>query len=177
MKIEFGRDWSEFLRLLILHRVRFVLVGGHAVAGHGEPRLTEDLDVLADASLPNARRLRSAIAEFGFGKAAPSAVRLAKRGTIWMLGRKPWRIDILTQIDGVTFSEVWRGRVEVVFGAALLPVIGLAELLRNKRAAGRPKDLADIASLEAHNGKASRRPRARRERVKPSPRRRNPRNR
>lgn len=177
MKIEFGHDWSEFLRLLISHRVRFVLVGGHAVAGHGEPRLTEDLDVLVDASLPNARRLRSAIAQFGFGKAAPSAVRLAKRGTIWMLGRKPWRIDILTKIDGVTFPEAWRGRVEVPLGAAPLPVIGLAELLRNKRAAGRPKDLADVASLEAIHGKASRRTRASHERVKPSPRPRNPRKR
>lgn len=66
MKIEFGRDWSEFLRPLISHRVRFVLIGGHAVAGHGEPRLTEDLDVLVEATLPNARKLRKAIGEFGF---------------------------------------------------------------------------------------------------------------
>lgn len=73
MKIEFGHDWSEFLGLLISHRVRFVLIGGHAVAGHGEPRLTEDLDVLVHATLPNARRLRKAISEFGFGAAAPSA--------------------------------------------------------------------------------------------------------
>src|SRR5450432_3942132 len=103
--MEFGRDWSEFLRLLISHRVRFVLIGGHAVAGHGEPRFTEDLDVLVDATIPNARRLRNAIREFGFGDAAPSEEQLAVRGKIWMLGRKPWRIDILTEVDGVTFLE------------------------------------------------------------------------
>jgi hypothetical protein len=148
VKIEFGRDWSEFLRLLISHRVRFVLIGGHAVAAHGEPRLTEDLDVLVAATLPNARRLRKAISEFGFGASTPSAEQLARLGTIWMLGRKPWRIDILTQIDGVTFREAWRGRVDVAFQPASLPVIGLTELLRNKRAAGRPKDLGDVTSLE-----------------------------
>jgi hypothetical protein len=80
VKIEFGRDWSEFLRLLISHHVRFVLIGGHAVAGHGEPRLTEDLDVLVEATLPNARRLREAISAFGFGDAAPAAERCGKAG-------------------------------------------------------------------------------------------------
>ena len=149
MKIEIGRDWSEFLRLLISHRVRFVLVGGHAVAGHGEPRLTADLDVFVDATPTNARRLREVLTEFGFGDSAPSARELSERGKIWMLGRKPWRIDILTLIDGVTFRQAWQGHVEVPFDPAPLPVIGLAELLRNKRAAGRPKDLADVAALEA----------------------------
>jgi hypothetical protein len=164
VKIEFGRDWSEFLRLLISNRVRFVLVGGHAVAGHGEPRLTEDLDVLVEANRLNARRLRNALVEFGFGDAAPSIVDLAERGKIWMLGRKPWRIDILTEIDGVEFSDVWRGRIELPFTPGPLPVIGLTELIANKTAAGRPKDLADVAALEAlHAGSArhlARRPRA-----------------
>lgn len=170
MKIEFGRDWSEFLRLLISHRVRFVLIGGHAVAGHGEPRLTEDLDVLVEATLPNARRLRSAISEFGFGNTVPRAEQLAKVGKIWMLGRKPWRIDILTEIDGVTFREVWRGRVHAAFAFASVPVIGLEELLRNKRAAGRPKDLGDVASLEALQSPSIRKRRPSREPAKKRPR-------
>ncbi len=148
MKIEFGPDWSEFLNLLISHRVRFVLVGGHAVAGHGEPRLTEDLDVFVDTSSANAQRLRKALMEFGFGDATPETDELAAPGKIWMLGRKPWRIDILTSIDGVTFDAAWRGRVRAAFGTSTLPVIGLKELLRNKRASGRPKDLADAARLE-----------------------------
>ena len=121
MKIEFGRDWSEFLSLLISNRVRFVLVGGHAVAGHGEPRLTEDLDVLVEASLANTRKLRNALIEFGFTE-APDAEQLAEVGKIWMLGRKPWRIDILTEIDGVSFPEVWRGRWKFRFRQMCCPL-------------------------------------------------------
>lgn len=85
MKIEFGRDWSEFLRLLISHHVRFVLVGGHAVAGHGEPRLTEDLDIFVEVSVTNAKKLRRVLLDFGFGEGAPSVRQLAEPGKIWML--------------------------------------------------------------------------------------------
>jgi Nucleotidyl transferase AbiEii toxin, Type IV TA system len=117
VKIELSRDWSEFLSALIAHRVRFVLVGGHAVAGHGEPRLTEDLDVFVEPSLANARRLREALEDFGFGGVAPAAEELAKRDRVFMLGRKPWRIDVLTGIDGVTFRQAWDSRVEAEFVA------------------------------------------------------------
>jgi len=149
VRVEFGRDWSEFLSLLISHRVRFVLVGGHAVAGHGEPRLTEDLDVLIDRTRANARRLRTALVAFGFGDSLPTAEEIVRPGRIWMLGRKPWRIDILTDIDGVDFRRVWKGRVYADFEAGPLPVIGLDELITNKKASGRPKDLADVANLIA----------------------------
>jgi hypothetical protein len=148
MKVELNRDWSEFLCALIVRRVRFVLVGGHAVAAHGEPRLTEDLDVLVEPALANARRLRDALVDFGFGDVAPSAAELAVPDRIFMLGRKPWRIDILTGIDGVTFEEVWAGRVEAAFVASPLYVIGRGALIANKRAAGRDKDLLDVALLE-----------------------------
>lgn len=70
MKIELNRDWSEFLSALISRRVRFLLIGAHAVAGHGEPRLTEDLDVFVAPTLENAQRLRDALCDFGFGAAA-----------------------------------------------------------------------------------------------------------
>lgn len=148
MKIEIGRDWSEFLRLMISNHVRFVLVGGHAVAGHGEPRLTEDLDILFEPTAKNAARLLAALEQFGFGDMLPDAESLVEPGRIWMLGRKPWRIDLLTEIDGVSFNEVWKGRVRADFDPEPLPVIGLAQLLKNKRASGRPKDLADVARLE-----------------------------
>jgi hypothetical protein len=134
-----------------------VVVGGHAVAAHGEPRLTEDLDVLVEASRENAARLRQALVAFGFGELAPTEGDLAKTGNVWMLGRKPWRIDILTRIDGVTFEQVWRGRVAADFVAAPLYVIGRDELIANKRAAGRPKDLADIAALEGASKRAKKR--------------------
>lgn len=148
MKIELNRDWSEFLRLLVSHRVRFLLVGGHAVAGHGEPRLTEDLDVFVEPTLENAAKLRAALVEFGFGDTAPSVEALAEQGKIFMLGRKPWRIDMLTAIDGVTFEEAWADKVEAAFENGPLYVIGRASLIKNKRASGRAKDLADIESLE-----------------------------
>ncbi len=150
VKIELNRDWTEFLCALIARRVRFVLVGGHAVAGHGEARLTEDLDVFADRTLANARRLREALIDFGFGAAVPDAKELARPDRIMMLGQKPWRIDILTGIDGVSFREAWATRVEADFVAKPLYVIGRAMLLRNKRAAGRDKDRLDISMLEAH---------------------------
>lgn len=154
MKIELNRDWTEFLSVLISHRVRFVLIGGHAVAGHAEPRLTEDLDVLLAPGLANARRVRDALVAFGFEAVAPAAEELAKPGKIWMLGRKPWRIDLMTRIDGVAFREVWAGRVEADFETPPLYVIGRDELIANKRAAGRAEDLADVAALEASRPKA-----------------------
>jgi hypothetical protein len=155
VKIKLSRDWSEFLSLLIRHEVRFVIVGGHAVAAHGEPRFTEDLDVFVDATEANAARLHNALVAFGFGDLAPPAKELAKTGNVWMLGRKPWRIDILTRIDGVTFAQAWRGRVEADFDTKPLFIIGRRELLANKRAAGRAKDLADVATLAPSARKAS----------------------
>lgn len=106
MKIELNRDWSGFLSALIARRVKFVLVGGHA------------------ASLANARRLRDALIDFGFGVVAPSVEELAAADKIFMLGRKPWRIDVLTGIDGVTFAEAWASRVEADFVVKPLFVIG-----------------------------------------------------
>jgi hypothetical protein len=152
VKIELNRDWTQFLSALIARGVKFVLVGGHAVAAHGEPRLTEDLDVFVEPTIQNAQRLREALVDFGFGAVAPSAEDLATADRIFMLGRKPWRIDILTGIDGVTFGEAWASRVEVEFAPSPLFVMGRQALLANKRAAGRDKDLLDVALLERHRG-------------------------
>jgi len=89
VKIDLNRDWSEFLSALTARRVRFVLVGGHAVAGHGEPRLTEDLDVFVEPTLANARRLHAALTDFGFGAVAPTAQELARPGRVFMRRRHP----------------------------------------------------------------------------------------
>ncbi len=162
MKIDLSRDWTEFLSALIARRVKFVLVGGHAVAGHGEPRLTEDLDVFVDPSLDNAKRLRAALGDFGFADVAPTVEQLAVPDKIFMLGRKPWRIDILTGIDGVTFSEAWATKVEADFATRPLYVIGRGALIANKRAAARDKDLLDVALLErSHPARKTKKRRAR----------------
>jgi hypothetical protein len=148
-------DWTEFLSLLIAHRVRFVLVGGHAVAVHARPRHTEDLDVFVEPTKVNAKRLHDVLAEFGFAAVSPSIADLAKSGKVFMLGRKPYRIDVLTGIDGVSFRKAWSGRLVVELAAGKVPVIGKAELIANKRAAGRDKDLADLVALrpKAHKRK------------------------
>lgn len=150
-------DWNEFLRVLTLTGTRYLLIGGHALAVHAEPRFTEDLDVFVQPSLPNARRLREALVEFGFGSVMPEAAELAKPGLVWMLGRKPRRIDILTGISGVTFNEAKRGSVEVTVVETRVPVIGRAALIRNKIASARPKDLADVAMLGASSIRAKQR--------------------
>lgn len=141
-------DWQEFLKALLSENTRFLLIGAHALAFHVEARLTEDLDVFVEPSHENARRVHSALVTFGFGSVAPTVDELATKDRVFMLGRKPWRIDILTGIDGVTFEEAWTGREEADFHGIRLPMIGRAELLKNKRASGRKKDLVDVALLE-----------------------------
>ena len=149
MKIQLSPDWNEFLSLLISKRVRFLLVGGHAVAAHGEPRLTEDLDVFVDPARANAGRLREALLAFGFGASLPSVRELAVPGKIWMLGRKPWRIDVLTQISGVTFDEAWKDHVNAMIeGDTPTYVISRENLIKNKLAAGREQDILDVKQIK-----------------------------
>ncbi len=140
-------DWREFLSLLISHRVKFVIVGGHAVSAHGRPRVTGDLDVFVEASETNARRLRRVLVEFGFGDDAPDERVLARKGKVFMIGVPPFRIDVLTSISGVGFATAWRDRVRLPLEMGRLPFISRAHLIRNKRASGRAKDLADLDVL------------------------------
>lgn len=141
-------DWLDLLRCLVKHQVRFLMIGGHAVSLHSEPRYTEDLDLFVEATLANGRRLRKALVEFGLGNVAPKPEELAKPGPFWMFGRKPIRIDLLTEIPAVSsFRAAWKGRVEVDIDGILVPVIGREDLIANKRGAGRAKDLADVESL------------------------------
>jgi hypothetical protein len=141
-------DWKDFLQARRSQNTKFLLIGGHALAYHAEARLTEDLDVFVEASPDNAARLRGALIEFGMGEEAPTNEQLMKPQQVFMLGRKPWRIDILTGIDGVSFEEAWEGRLEVDFYGVTLFIIGRDALLKNKRASGRRKDLLDVALLE-----------------------------
>ncbi len=145
--MEFHADWNEFLSLLMRHGVRFVIVGGHAVAAHGRPRYTEDLDVFVESSQANARRLGEALAEFGYPGAGASWREFTKPNKILFIGRPPLRIDVLTSISGVTFRAAWSSRLVVESALGALPLIGLAQLKLNKAASGRTKDLLDLALL------------------------------
>ena len=141
-------DFEELLAAFNATGVRFVVVGGHALAFHGRPRFTKALDVFVEPTLDNAERVMTSLEAFGFGSVGLTASDFSTPGQIVQLGVPPNRIDLITAIDGVTFDEAWSGRVAGRFGHQQVSYLGRAEFLRNKRAAGRPQDLADIDALE-----------------------------
>jgi hypothetical protein len=118
------------------------------VAFHGQPRFTKDIDVFVEASPENAERLLAALSDFGFGSVGLDVSDFSTPGKIVQLGVAPNRVDLLTTIDGVTFDEAWTGKVAGHYGRQAVYYIGRAELIRNKRASGRPQDLLDLDGLD-----------------------------
>lgn len=151
----FSQDILAFLRLLSQHRVRYLVVGGEAVIFHGYPRVTGDVDFFYENTPANARRLFGALFEFWAGRipGIGSPEELREPGLIIQFGRPPHRIDLMNRIDGVSFLEAWRSRIpvglETPSGRVPARYIDLGSLLKNKRAAGRPKDLEDARFLSA----------------------------
>ena len=141
-------DFLDLLTALSDAEARFLIVGAYAVGVHGRPRATKDLDLWIEASADNARRVMQALRNFGAPLGDLAEQDLATPGIGFKMGEPPSRIDILTQIEGVAFEEAWPRRIEASFGSARCAVIGRADLLANKRAAGRPQDLAEVAALE-----------------------------
>jgi len=125
----------------------FVVVGAHAMAVHGVPRATGDLDIWIRPDLENARRVLRALAEFGAPLGNLGAEDLAGPETVYQIGLPPRRIDIITGIDGVDFEEAWESKVISQVAGLDIPFLGWDVLLRNKEASGRPKDMADIQLL------------------------------
>ena len=145
--MDLAPDFDEFCALLIDHHVEFVIVGAHALALHGAPRFTGDLDILIRPTVDNADKLIAAIRAFGFPEIPLTAAQIIEPGRVVEMGVAPVQIHVMSAIDGVLWDEVWSGRVDAAFGSRTVGFIGRAEFLKNKRAAGRPKDLADIAAL------------------------------
>jgi hypothetical protein len=142
-------DFLDLLEALLAARARFLIVGGYAVGIHGYPRATKDLDVWLEASDQNAPRVMEALRAFGAPLHGLTEEELQTPGMGLQIGVPPGRIDVLTQISGVEFEEAWPERLEAsFFGRMSCPVIGRAELLKNKRASGRAQDLADVEALE-----------------------------
>ena len=149
----FSPDILIFLRLLSQHRVRYLVVGGEAVIFHGYPRVTVDVDFFYENTSANTGRLFAALLEFWDGHipgiASPDELR--ESGIIFQFGRPPHRIDLMNRIDGVSFSAAWRTRIvvqlETASGRTPARYIDLRLLVRNKRAAGRTKDLEDVRFL------------------------------
>ncbi len=142
------RDFSEFLQLLNAHKVRYLVVGAYAVAANGRPRFTSDLDVLVEPTKANAKRVIAALDAFGFPASSFRVEDFAEHDRVVMLGRKPVRIDLLTHIPEVVFRDAYRRRITARVAEVDVPVLGRDDLIRTKRASGRPKDLLDVALLE-----------------------------
>jgi hypothetical protein len=148
--IELPDDFRDLLLELCDAQAEFVILGGHAVAFHGYPRSTKDLDVLIRARPDNAERVYRALAAFGAPLEAfdVNAGDFATYDGVLQIGLPPRRIDILNRADGITFEEAVEEKASFELEGRSIPVIGRVALIKNKRAAGRPQDLADLAALE-----------------------------
>jgi hypothetical protein len=143
------QDFKEFIELMIAANVRFVMIGGYAYNLYRNPRATGDIDFIVSRDALNQQRLRSVLVDFGFGESLPPTSQdLVDEDRVLMLGRSPFRIDLMSKIEGVTFEEVERTCQQVLIDELQIPVISPATLLKNKRATGRTKDLADAEELE-----------------------------
>ena len=143
-----SKDFKEFIELLNEHSVRYLVVGGYAVAFHGYPRYTKDLDVWIELSLENADNVLKALEEFGFGSLGLKLEDFLESEQIIQLGYPPNRIDILTTLKEIKFEDCYKARVEVDIQGLKINFIDLENLKHNKRATGRPQDLADAENLE-----------------------------
>lgn len=140
-------DALDLLRAFTAREVRYLLVGAHAHAFYGPPRATADLDLFVDPTPGNAARVWQALADFGVPLDGITADDLAVPGALLQMGEPPWRIDLNTELTGITFAEAWADHPTVRLGDLEIPVIAWDALVRNKRATGRPKDLLDLALL------------------------------
>jgi len=142
-------DFRDLLVALAESGVRFLVVGAHALAAHGVPRVTGDLDIWVEPSAANAGRVWRALAEFG----APlktldiEEADFTRPDQVIQLGLPPYRIDLMTSVSGVEFAEAWADRLDAALFEVPVAFLGRASFIRNKRASGRPKDLEDVRSL------------------------------
>lgn len=143
-----NQDFKEFVQSLNANRVRYLVVGGYAVALHGHPRYTKDIDIWVEMSPENAVHLVAALEQFGFGSLGLGTADFLVPDQIIQLGYPPSRIDLLTTLPGVDFAECHASRVQVDVDGLPVCFIDLDNLKRNKRATGRHQDLADVENLE-----------------------------
>jgi len=141
-------DFKEFLQSLNDNQVRYLLTGGHAVAFHGYPRYTKNLDIWIEQDRDNARRLVTALGQLGFASLGLTDEDFLDPGTIIQLGNPPNRIDLLMTITGVEFDSCFESRIVILVDDVEINFIDLENLRKNKQAVGRPQDLADLDNLE-----------------------------
>ena len=142
------KDLREFIESLNSNGVEYLIVGAFALAYHGWPRYTKDLDLLVRPTADNASRIERALQNFGFGSLGLSAEDFTQDYRVIQFGREPHRIDILTALTGVRWDEAWESRVPAELDGVPVHFISRQHFIRNKRACGRPQDLADLSKLE-----------------------------
>ncbi len=145
--MELSQDFKEFIKLLNDHRVEYLVVGGYAVAIHGFPRTTGDINFWINSFPENALRMVNALTEFGFASPDISVDDFLKEDYVVQLGFPPFRIDILTGVSGLSFDECYEARKEVDYEGEKINFIGLHHLKINKRITGRDKDHLDLKNL------------------------------
>jgi hypothetical protein len=143
-----GRDFKEFIELLNANEVKYLVVGGYAVALHGYPRYTKDLDIWIELSPSNADRILSALEKFGLGSLNLKPDDFLEENQIIQLGYPPNRIDLLTTLKNLKFEDCYRSKVKVTLGDVEVNFIDIENLKKNKLATGRAQDLADAENLE-----------------------------
>lgn len=146
--MDLAPDFDEFIGFLTAHGVEFVIVGAYALAFHGAPRFTGDLDVLIRPTTENAARLLTALEAFGFPATGLTPEAVADRRRMLQMGTPPVQVHVMSAISGVEWEEAWADRIEGPLGRHIVAFLGRETFLRNKRAAARPRDLADIDALQ-----------------------------
>ncbi|MCR4321067.1 MAG: hypothetical protein NUV74_12130 [Candidatus Brocadiaceae bacterium] len=144
------KNFKEFLKLLNCHKVKYVIVGAYALGCYTEPRYTNDLDIFVEATTGNTAKMVRVLSDFGFDASVVNWNNFFAGREMIRLGYAPIRIDILASISGVTWNEVWKNKTRGFVDESKIPVyfIGKKQLIKNKKAARRPKDLSDIKQLE-----------------------------
>jgi hypothetical protein len=145
--MEIQPDFKELLELFNAHRVDYLIVGGYALALHGAPRFTGDLDIFVKPDPDNAQRILAALSDFGFGSLGLVQEDFIHPEHVVQLGVPPVRIDVITSLTGVTWAEAWAGKNQDFFGKVLVGFLGREQFVANKRALGRKRDLADLEAL------------------------------
>ncbi len=145
--MEVQPDFRDLLELFNKHQVEFLLVGGYALAFHGAPRYTGDMDIFVQLSPQNATRIMAALKEFGFGSVGLTAEDFQKENMVIQLGVPPVRVDIVTSLTGISWEDAYSDRVEGKYGDVSVFYIGRDQFIANKKAMGRKKDLADLEAL------------------------------
>ncbi|MBI4707714.1 MAG: hypothetical protein HY761_07305 [Candidatus Omnitrophica bacterium] len=145
--MEVQQDFRDLLALFNTHKVDYIIVGAHALAYHGAPRYTGDIDIFVRPDSENAQRILSALEKFGFGSLGLTVEDFMVSGNVVQLGVAPVRVDIVTSLTGLSWEEAYVNRVAGTYGDIEVYYIGKEQFIQNKRAIGRKKDIADIEAI------------------------------